>query len=631
MKRFLFSFLFSCTSVFALFAQSNEVLLSIDGKPVTRAEFEYIYQKNNSNVYSDADKKSPKDYLELFIDFKLKVLEAENLKMDTLESFRNELAGYRKEAAAPYLTDHNYNEELVREMYRRMTLEVNASHILISLAPDASAAKEKEVLDKIRKIKQEIIDGKGFEQAADEYSEDPSVESNHGNLGYFTAFMMVYPFENAAFETQPGQISEPVKSQFGYHLLKVNDIRKNQGEILVAHIMKNIPRDSGQEIRARLKASIDSLHQQVKNGADFAELAKTKSDDKRSAADGGKMPWFSAGRIVPSFSNPAFALNNIGDVSEPIETEFGFHIIKKIDARPIASFDELKEEIKNRIERDPARSNSSQQIFINKLKNEYHFSENAEGKKHLDGLTLQDFSTLPEVLLFTINDKKYSSKDFQNWTEKQKLKNGSLLSYFNQWVNNEVIAQEDSKLESKFPEFNYLMQEYHDGMLLFNLSQEKIWNFASEDSAGLQLFYTHLKEKHMWKERFNGSIITCRDAEVRAKADDLFGSEMTVDEVLQHLNADEEVITAETGMWEQTANPVVDYYVWNGETPGDFDSELTFVRGDLIQPEPKSLDEARGLYIADYQKHLEEKWIKELRKKYKVKVNKKVLETIQGE
>ena len=630
MKRFLFSFLLVCVSAFGLFAQNDEVLLTIDGKPVTKSEFEYIYRKNNTNVYSEADKKSPKDYLELFIDFKLKVLEAENLKMDTLQSFKDELAGYRNEAAAPYLTDHNYDEQFVREMYRRMTLEVNASHILLRLDPNATPKQEEEVLNKIRKIRKEIIDGKDFAQAADEYSEDPSAQTNHGNLGYFTAFMMVFPFENAAYETPVGEVSEPVRSQFGYHLVKVNDVRQNQGEIQVAHIMKNVPKNASEEKKEQIKASIDSLYQLVEKGADFAELAKKESDDRRTAVDGGKMPWFSAGRIIPAFSNPAFALKNIGDVSKPVETEFGYHIIKKLDERKIASFEEVKNEIENRIKRDPERSNSSQQAFIDNLKEEYHFTENQEGKQKLEGLNIQDKPSIPEIELFSIDSKEFSSSNLQKWVSSKKLNNGSYLSHFTQWVDDEVIALEDSKLEDKYPEFKYLMQEYHDGMLLFNISQEKVWNFASEDTIGLQEFYSNMKEKHMWDERFKGSIITCKNAEVHEHADELFGAEMTVDEVLQHLNANGEVITAETGAWEQGTNPVVDYYVWNGETPKDFDSEITFIRGDLIGPEPKSLDEARGLYIADYQKYLEENWVKELRKKYKVKVNKKLLETIEG-
>lgn len=630
MKRGIFSFLLICSTFFGLFAQTDEVLLTIDGQPVTKSEFEYIYRKNNNNVYSETDKKSPKDYLELFIDFKLKVTEAENMKMDTSRAFIDELAGYRMEVAAPYLTDHNFDEQFVHEMYRRMTLEVNASHILLRLAPNATAEQEKQVLDRILTIRQEILDGRDFEEAATEYSEDPSAKTNHGNLGYFTAFMMVFPFENAAYETPVGEISEPVRTQFGYHLVKVNDVRKNQGEIQVAHIMKNIPKGASEEKKAQLKATIDSLYLLVKNGADFAELAKKESDDKRSAAEGGKMPWFSAGRIVPSFSDPAFALKNIGDISEPIETEFGFHIIKKLGEKPVPPFEEMKSELEDRIRKDPERSNSSQQAFISELKEEYKYAENEEGKKQLEGLAVGDNSTVPDVTLFTIDNKEYTGSALQQWADKKKIKSGSYLSLFDQWTNDEIIALEDSKLEDKYPEFRYLMKEYHDGILLFNISQEKIWNFAIEDTLGLEAFYSNLKEKHLWNERFKGSIITCKDASVHDEADNLFGAGLNNEEVMEHLNGNQEVISIEDGAWEQGANPIVDYFVWNGDEPENFNEETTFVRGDKVGPEPKTLEEARGLYIADYQKYLEENWIKELRKKYKVRVDKKVLSTIEG-
>ena len=629
MKGIISSFVVTCLTVFSLLAQNNEVLLTIDDRPITKEEFEYIYRKNNNNVYSEADKKSPQEYLDLFIDFKLKVIEAENLKMDTSQAFIDELAGYRKEVAAPYLTDSNYDEQLVREMYDRMTKEVDASHILLRLDPNASSVEEAAVLERIKKIRQEIIDGKDFGEAAAEYSEDPSAKDNKGHLGYFTAFMMVYPFENAAYNTPIGEISEPVRSKFGYHIVKVNDVRKNRGEILVAHIMKNKPQGASEAVKQQLKKEIDSLYVLVKNGADFAELAKKESDDRRSAAEGGKMPWFSAGRIIPEFSNPAFALKNVGDISEPIETAFGYHIIKKLDERPVESFEELKPEIESRIKRDPDRNNSSQHVFIEELKNNYGYSVSEDGKKLLQDKNIQS-DTLPEVTLFTIDGKEYSSIDLKNWIVSKKVEGGSYLNYFDQWADDEILALEDSKLEDKYPEFRYLMQEYHDGILLFNISQEKIWNYASQDTMGLEAFYEKNKDKHKWSERFKGSIVTCEDPAVHEQADKLFASGMNEEEVLEHLNVEGEVIQIESGAWEKGDNPVVDYYVWNGPEPEDFDSRTVFVRGDKVAPEPKTLDEARGLFISDYQEYLEKQWIKELRSKYRIKVNKKVLKTIES-
>ncbi|KJF43284.1 hypothetical protein LH29_13620 [Draconibacterium sediminis] len=612
-------------------AQSDEVLLTIDQHEVSKDEFEFVYNKNNSSLYSDADRKTPKEYLELFINFKLKVVEAENLKMDTNQTFINELAGYRKEIAAPYLTDIDFNEHQVEELYRRMKLEVNASHILLGVDKDASPEQEQQVLDKITNIRKQIIAGKPFEDAAMEYSEDPSAETNKGHLNYFSAFTMVAPFEDAAFNTPVGEVSEPVRTDFGYHLIKVHDTRPNKGELQVAHIMKNVSRNATPEEKAKAKMAIDSIYQLLLNGADFAALAKDESQDRRSAVRGGEMPWFAAGRIVKEFSDPAFALKNDGDISEPVETPFGYHIIKRLSARPVPPFEEARASIESQIKKDAARQASGKKVFVEKLKKEYNFSENEVAKVKLAELTIAGTSALPEETFFTIDNKNFGAEELTAFITQNNIKSSSYLSVYDNWVTDEITNLEDSKLEEKYPEFRYLMNEYHDGILLFNISQEKIWNYAAQDTAGLEKFYQNNKDNHLWGDRFNGHIITCKDVSVREEAENLFGAGLNADEVLAHINTDgEELISIETGAWEEAQNPVVDYYVWNGKDPENFDSATTFVRGDKIKPEPKTLDDARGLFISDYQDYLEEQWIKELRNKYKVKVNKKLLNSIEG-
>lgn len=631
MNRIIFFIIILCVSAFNALSQSSETLITIGDTKVSKGEFERIYQKNNNNLYSDSEKKTPEDYLDLFIDFKLKVIEAENLKMDTNSVFINELAGYRKELAAPYLTDVKYNEKMVYDLYERTTKEVNASHILLTVPKNAGSETDEEVLKRIKEIRTEIIEGKDFNEAAVEYSEDPSAKTNKGSLGYFTAFQMVVPFENAAFETPVGEISEPVRSSFGYHLLKVHDIRENQGEILVAHIMKMFPKDVTPEIKSHLKNEIDSIYQELLNGADFAELAKTKSDDKRSAVKGGEMPWFSSGRMVAEFANAAFALDNIGDISAPIETAYGYHIIKKLDMRPVPSFDESKANLETRIKQDPERSITSKQVFIEKLKDEYNFSENEEGKEKLKYKNSNDSLEFSNFELFKIDNKSYTIEQYQDYLKTTVTDPLPYLSKFNDWVEFEITALENSKLEEKYPDFRYLFQEYHDGILLFNISEEKIWNFAAEDTVGLEEYYKKNTGKYLWEERFKGMVVTCKDIATREEADKFFSAEMSVEEITDQINTQEEnLITISEGAWEKGANPVVDYYVWNGPKPNNFDSELSFIRGDKIPPEPKTLNEARGLYVSDYQKYLEERWIKELRAKYKIKVDKKLLKTIKG-
>ena len=631
MNRIIFSLMFFIAITLQAVAQPAEPLLTIDKHKISKDEFEYIYNKNNSNQYADADRKTPKEYLELFINFKLKVVEAENLKMDTSQTFINELAGYREEIAAPYLTDIEFNEQQIEELYRRMKLEVDASHILLGINKDASPEEEQEVLDKIKNIRKQIIAGKPFEDAAMEYSEDPSAQTNKGHLNYFSAFTMVAPFEDAAFNTPVGEISEPVRTDFGYHLIKVHDTRPNKGELQVAHIMKNVGRNATPEEKAKAKTAIDSIYQLLLNGADFAELAKKESQDRRSAVRGGEMPWFSAGSIVKEFSAPAFALKNDGDISEPVKTAYGYHIIKRLKARPVPPFEEARALIESQIRKDATRQASGKKVFIEKLKKEYNFSENEATKAELAKLNIGDNAVLPEETFFTINNKNFEAKELTAFITQKNIKTGSFLSVYDNWVTDEITNLEDVKLEEKYPEFHYLMNEYHDGILLFNISQEKIWNYAVQDTAGLEAFYQKNKNKHLWNDRFKGHIITCKDSSVREEAENLFGAGLNADEVLAHINTNgEELITIETGAWEEAQNPVVDYYVWNGKEPENFDSATTFIRGDKIKPEPKMLDEARGLFISDYQDYLEEQWIKELRRKYKVKVNKKLLKSIEG-
>ncbi len=630
MNRIFFSFVFTLIFSFPVFSQDEQTLITIDNTKISKAEFERIYRKNNSNLYNDSDIKTPQEYLDLFINFKLKVIEAENLKMDTAAAFINELKGYRKELAAPYLTDVQFKEQMVKELYDRSTKEINASHILLTVDKNATEEQDHEVLEKIKKIRQEIIDGEDFGDAAVKYSQDPSAKTNKGNLGYFTAFQMVAPFENAAYNTPVGEISQPVRTSFGYHLIKVNDIRPNKGEIQVAHIMKMFPRNMTPQIKAKLKAEIDSIYQELQNGADFAELAKANSDDKRSAMQGGVMPWFNEGRMIPEFAEPAFNLKKDGDYTAPIETPYGYHIIRRIELRPVPSFEESKKNIENRIKNDPQRSITNKTAFVNKLKKEYGFSENNEGLKKLKSMTIADGLNENNFELFTIDEKKYGLNDFNKYLQEKKITEGDYMTNYDNWVVDEITRLEDSKLEEKYPEFRYMMQEYHDGILLFNISEEKIWNYAAQDSVGLQEFYEKNKKNHLWGERFKGYVVTCKDAETRDKADAYFGENMPIDEIKDRLNKDDNRITIEEGKWEKGANPVVDYYIWNQPEPENFNSELYFVRGDMIPPEPKTLEEARGLYVSDYQKVLEDNWIKELRKKHKIKVNKKLLKTIKG-
>jgi peptidyl-prolyl cis-trans isomerase SurA len=491
MVRYICSLYILLSIAAGSWAQENEPLISIGNTTVPLGEFERIYKKNNSNLFDETDKKTPAEYLELYINFKLKVIEAQNLKMDSSEVFINELAGYRTELAAPYLTDVNFEEKMVEEIYNRMIREVDASHILIMAGNEASPDQEQAALNKIIKIRNEILAGKNFNEAAVEYSEDPSAQTNKGNLGYFSAFQMVAPFEDAAFSTPVGSVSEPVRTTYGYHLVKVHDIRPNQGEIKVAHIMKMFPQGGASEsAKMKLKAELDSIFILLKQGADFAELAKKHSDDKNSGSIGGEMPTFSSGRMIPEFSNPAFSLKNIGDFTQPVETPYGYHIIKKLEQKPTPTFSEVKNDIETRLKRDPERSTSSKKVFTDKLKTEYGYSEIHENTGLLKNLKIGNPATNPEMVLFKLDGKEYHFSQLNVFVAENNIGNSTYSDFFEAWVEDEITTYEDSKLEEKYPDFKYLMQEYHDGILLFNISEEKIWNFAALDTTGLMKFST---------------------------------------------------------------------------------------------------------------------------------------------
>ncbi|NQU85217.1 MAG: peptidylprolyl isomerase [Mariniphaga sp.] len=637
MRRFI-SVIILFSIVYSMVAQNKEVMLTIDGRQFSKEEFVRIYQKNNSNLLEESDKKSPEEYLDLFVNFKLKVIEAENLKMDTIQSFINELETYRKELAAPYLTDVSFNEKLVADTYQRMVTEVKASHILVAIPNNQAPEDTLLAYNKIMDVRNKILNGLEFKDAAFEYSEDPSAKSNRGDLGYFSAFQMVFPFEEAAYKTPVGEISMPVRSNYGYHLLKVDDKRDAKGEIKVAHIMKSFPQNTDNSIMKTLRMEIDSIYKQLKNGADFAELAKKYSDDKNSSVNGGEMAWFSSGRMISDFANPAFALEKNGDYTEPIVTQFGFHIIKRLDHRPVKTFDEVKSEIERRIKSDPARSVHSKSAFVGKLKSEYGFQVNEKNVKNVKNNTylikVDPNNSLTDQL-FLLDGTEYTIDRFftytiDNYPALREFEESTFNKYLNEWVEYELTSYEDSKLEDKYPDFKYLMQEYHDGILLFNLSDEKIWSFASTDSIGLEAYYKRNTGKYMWGERFKGLIVKCMNIETREEADKYFSEGMTVQEVLDLTNSEEEKVQIEEGAWEKNSNPIVNFYVWNGEKPENFNEELEFIRGDKIGSESKLLNEARGLYLSDYQNYLETEWVKELRSKYKIKVNKKLLKAINN-
>lgn len=631
----------------------DDILLEINDRKITKDEFLRIYNKNNNA--NTVDNKSISEYLDLFINFKLKVIEAEELGYDTLPSFISEFEGYKKELVKPYLTNKEVEESLITEAYERMKEEINASHILISVAENASPEDTLKAYEKIMAIRERILNGEPFDEVARATSDDPSAKNNGGNLGYFTAFNMIYPFESAAYKTGVEEVSMPVRTKYGYHIIQVNDRRPARGEIKVAHIMKIIPPDATEEQRDSAQIIIEQIYERIKNGEDFAQLADEYSDHKQSARKGGELPWFSStGRMIESFADASFALTENGQVSEPVKTAYGWHIIKRLDKKDIGSFEELKPEIAKKITQDPHRNMISQEVVIKNLKKEYNFKENKANADHFFGLvdsTILQGNWNPKLqgldkVLFTFAEKKYTERDFAEYLmDKQRARsrtniNTYLNKQYSDFVQAKLLEYEESQLEVKYPEYKYLLEEYHDGILLFNLTDELVWSKAVKDTAGLKEFYENHKSEYMWDVRADAVVV------ITGKSDDMFKKAKKylkkearkMDTITSRLIKDAlcdtiqpDCVEVQTGTFLKDENDYVKSVDWKAGSVQSIELDgkdvLVLIR-DEIPPTIKKLDEARGLITADYQNYLEKEWIKDLREKYKIVIHEDILKTI---
>ena len=475
----------------SIFSQKkSKTLVTINEENITVADFKRVYEKNLDAI----DNKEAKDVtnnLELFINYKLKVKEAYQLKLDTLPSYKKEIETYKNQLAAPYLQDTTFLDKMLKDVYFRVKNKVKAKHILIRTAKDARPKDTIKAYSKILKIRNRILAGEDFEKVAQETSEDNSArddaksgrKGNKGNLGYFDAFKMVTPFEDAAYNTKVGQVSKPFRTQFGYHILKVDDLKPSEGEIEAAHILILDTTDVG-------KKKIFEVYEKLIVNNSFEELAKQYSEDNGSKNRGGKLGKFGTGRMVKPFEDAAFSLQKEGAFSKPFKTRFGWHIVKLIKKHPVKPFKELEKELRNKI-KNSARMQMSETAVINKLKATYNIVENEAAKKILDRKNIR---AIPkdslQIMMFSINDKKIKQEDFIDYIKNRR--NQPVFTLFEMFKNQEILTYYKENLVNTEPEYAYILKEYEDGLLLFELMQDKIWNKSTKDTLGLQNYF----EKH---------------------------------------------------------------------------------------------------------------------------------------
>lgn len=649
MRKLIFFFTAFCFSATFLNGQ-DEILLTIGNEKITKAEFERIYHKNNSSVVYE--NKLPREYLDLFINFKLKVMEAKAQGYDTMSAFIKELDGYRDQLAKPYLQDKDQIQQMLEEAYQRTVTEVNASHIHVRVLSGASPADTLEAYNKIMAIRNRVLAGESFEDAAIASSEDPSAKNNKGNLGWFSAFRMVYPFEDIAYKTPVGQISMPVRTRFGYHIIRNNGLRPAFGEIWLAHIMLRVRPSADSATHQAAREKINLCYSLLQKGENFGELARKYSDDQGTAKYDGRLRWITSGELPPDIEEVVFAMKDSGQFSEPIHSEFGYHIFQFLGKRPVKSFEELKPQLEEKIANDE-RQKSTDIRYVDRLKKQYGFTEYPENLAEListadssvyDGIW--EPSLAGELIdpLFTIGNKDHSQLEFVNYIRQAKkyAKKESvetiLQRRYNEFVSEMVLEFEKDKLEAKYPEFRYLMDEYHDGILLFNITDDKVWTRAVKDTAGLEQFYKKNKKNYKWQTRADISKYSTRDSALVEKivlyAPQRMANKMSAkafnalacgQDTLQCIEVLDQKL-------EKGSDKILDAMEWEKGMMKTYTEKgktnVLFING-ILKPQLKQLKEARGLVTADYQNVLEKQWIQELRAKYPVTIDETVFDTIK--
>ena len=647
--------LFFALAIFttALFAQKNNVLMTVGTKKITDEEFSYIYKKNNSD---NLNEKSLNEYLELFKNFKLKVIEAESLKMDTSKAFVNELSGYRKQLAKPYLTEEKKIEELVKEAYERSKKELKLDIIFIKVSKNASSEDTTLAYDKAIKIKDRIKQGESFETVAMGTSDDRAVAKNKGHLNFLPALKIPYSIQNEIFKLKKGMLSNPIRTNYGYYLVKLVDTRNAQGFCKVAHIMISATDNLKDAEKKAKKAKADSIYARILAGDKFEDLVKF-SDDKGTAKKAGELPEFSTGRMVPEFETAAFNLTKVGEISKPIKTTFGWHIIKLISKREPESFEKQKDKLTKTVENDSERKEIIKLYVTDKLKKEYDFKQEKSPEffySIIDSTIYQGKWKMPKLkrpdnILFSILGKAYYESNFANFIETKqkrmaKVEIKSLVdNMYKDFIYESLAEVEQSKLEDNNNEFKYLMQEYHDGMLLFDLMKKEIWDKASEDSVGLKNYYENNTSKYDNQLDVDISVFKYDDEKSLKLAKKFLNKSRKKYNDEKLLNAVSKkggkIDTIDGGFFSKGENIYADKVLKMKENNGlkqnekfvnlPKDNVLIYINGTK-KSKSKSFNEIKGIVISDYQNYIEKKWLEDLRKKYKINVNNAVLNKIKS-
>jgi peptidyl-prolyl cis-trans isomerase SurA len=620
------------------------VLFTIDNEPVYTSEFIRVYKKN-LDLVQDESQKNIDEYLTLFTNYKLKLKEARNLGLQNKPSYLKELESYKKQLAKNFLTDSKVTDALIEEAYERVSNEVKANHILVRLAENANPQDTLVAYKKIQDLRDRALN-EGFEKVMKKVHNGQTLFGEE--LGYFSGFKMVYAFENAAFNTNIGEISQPFRTRFGYHIVKVYDKRKSRGERTVAHIMVNSKK--GDSLAERAKNRINDIFTKLNQGEDFKGLAKQFSEDKSSASKGGMLAPFSAGQLSSQiFEDTAFGLENIGDISKPIKTDYGWHILKLYGKQPVKPFQDLRPELEMKVKRDE-RSRLIDAALVNKLKKQYNISENQPPLDYFTSILNDNYFKrswkLPEdfkgeEVLVNIGDKQIFFKDFGDYLVKSQRSFQGRAPFdkvvensYESFLSASLMAYKEEHLEEENKDYAHIVKEYRDGLLLFDLMETTIWNVSRTDTLGLKQFYEVNKSSYMWPDRVDAIVASSTNESVIKKVSKFLKKFTSVEKIEGMMNKDDEVNVIFTTGLMNVENQVLpeNFELKEGvsEIYKQDDSYIVVKVKGIYHSTQKLLEEAKGQVVSDFQAYKEKEWLEELQNKYKISINNEALNEVKS-
>ena len=653
MKQLFFGILLFLNVIGFAQNSSKEVLFTIDNKPYFTDEFVRVYKKN-LDLVKDESQKELNNYLELFVGYKLKINKAYKLGLQNGTSYQNELKSYRTQLSKNYTSDSKVTKELVEEAYKRFLKEIKASHILFSVDENATPEDTLKAYKQALEVRKRAISGEDFGKLAAEFSQDPSAKDNKGDLGYFTAFRMVYSFETGAYKTSKGSISYPIRTRFGYHLIKVVDIRDNRGDVIVAHIMIMNPSEKSENTDNVDKGmnTIQDIYKKLQQGEKFEDLAKQFSDDKSSSNKGGVLNRFGSGQLSSEeFENVAFNLTKDNPISEPFKTQYGWHIVKLIDKFSVKSIDEMRSDLESKVSKDD-RSRLITASMNEKLRKKYSIKRDDKFYSIILNTVSNDIYDgkweIPSDLkvfnknLVTINGtKSLTGSSFLNYVKEQQKNKITLKpitklidKFYQSYIDQELSQYYDDNLEKEFPEFSAVMDEYRDGLLLFDLMEKEIWNKSKTDTLGLKSFYDKNISNYQWKNRLDVIILSSTNIDIIKKASKYLKNDKSVDFIKEKLNSREGAVNimAKAGIFEE-GNEALPKNIKFETGISDIikEGEYYFVTkiNATLPAGPKLLDECKGKAINDYQQFLEDNWVKDLKNEFKIEINQVVFDSIK--